>query len=836
MEERVANLEAELKEARETISILRSALAHVTTRVDSLEKHGVTSTSTSASSHTTPKLNRTRTNLSTASTDSNDPTSSSSFKARPSSASKVQSATLKDYKPKSKKPSVTADTFKSKDDSIIEEEKNTTQESQTNKDVETKSPIKKISKVLQPRVATAGGNNKEDKKDKENDVPAERKGTYSIGARKIPFAYPQSLATEELRKNEMKGAPPSAQLVLSHVYGFNGKAARDNLFYNKHNTNEIIYCVAGSGVVMDTTTSAQRFFLGHSEDILCLAVHPSRPIVATGQLDPKGKSTPYICIWDSTTMNEIKKIVYHDRGVVALAFSPDGEYLVSIGNDNDHDVAIWKWDNPGKMEKDMHVPLLSQNGGKDVVFTVTFHPNPNVGLSEDDNKENPSSGVYSFLTLGVKHMKLWVISDLDQKEKKNRKMNGRLVTSQSKTDIVQKAFHNAAFLSNGEYVVGTQSGHIYRFKGSNLIQWWQAHDGIVGALVTVGETFISVGDDGKLKQWNNACELVQEIDCAEFGVSHGIFQSRAIDHHENKIVIGLKSNGIVEIQLNSNNKRFITQGHNDEVWALCVHPSLPLAVSGAQDHILRLFNYQEMKSIEQSFVNVGSEVRSSCFSPDGKYLVVGTKDGKVLLYLMNENVPTLHWEKKMAEETIDSVSFSPDSSLIAAGSWDQCIYLVSVPEGKILHTLKGHTSSVLMLNFSQDGSMLMSNSRDYEILYWDVVKGKRISYMAEVMDVEWAQWNCFLGWPVQGIWQGAGDGTDINSVDRSPDQSLLAAGDDFGQVRLFKYPCIAKKPAMKQYSGHSSHVANVRFTPDGEYLLSAGGGDTAVFQWKIQRE
>eukprot|EP00353_Schmidingerella_taraikaensis_P000779 CAMPEP_0185596004 /NCGR_PEP_ID=MMETSP0434-20130131/80267_1 /TAXON_ID=626734 ORGANISM="Favella taraikaensis, Strain Fe Narragansett Bay" /NCGR_SAMPLE_ID=MMETSP0434 /ASSEMBLY_ACC=CAM_ASM_000379 /LENGTH=51 /DNA_ID=CAMNT_0028224375 /DNA_START=339 /DNA_END=491 /DNA_ORIENTATION=- len=48
---------------------------------------------------------------------------------------------------------------------------------------------------------------------------------------------------------------------------------------------------------------------------------------------------------------------------------------------------------------------------------------------------------------------------------------------------------------------------------------------------------------------------------------------------------------------------------------------------------------------------------------------------------------------------------------------------------------------------------------------------------------------CLFGWPVQGIWPGL-DYTDVNAVDRSRNGLLLATGDDFGQVKLFKYPCV----------------------------------------------
>ena len=38
---------------------------------------------------------------------------------------------------------------------------------------------------------------------------------------------------------------------------------------------------------------------------------------------------------------------------------------------------------------------------------------------------------------------------------------------------------------------------------------------------------------------------------------------------------------------------------------------------------------------------------------------------------------------------------------------------------------------------------------------------------------------------------------------------------------------------FKKYVGHSAHVTNVRFTADKHLLVSLGGGDHAIFQWKF---
>jgi len=101
-------------------------------------------------------------------------------------------------------------------------------------------------------------------------------------------------------------------------------------------------------------------------------------------------------------------------------------------------------------------------------------------------------------------------------------------------------------------------------------------------------------------------------------------------------------------------------------------------------------------------------------------------------------------------------------------------------------------------------------------------------------DQTWASWNCILGWPVQGIFPPAANGTDINMVARSPDASVLASADDFGMVKLFRFPCPVNEAAFKQYNGHSSHVTNVAFSSSQgqQYLVSTGGEDKCIFQWK----
>lgn len=64
---------------------------------------------------------------------------------------------------------------------------------------------------------------------------------------------------------------PESQLRLEWVYGYRGHQCRNNLFYTKE--DELVYFVAGVGVVLNLQERRQKFFLGHNDDILRCAHH-----------------------------------------------------------------------------------------------------------------------------------------------------------------------------------------------------------------------------------------------------------------------------------------------------------------------------------------------------------------------------------------------------------------------------------------------------------------------------------------------------------------------------------------------------------------------------------
>lgn len=142
---------------------------------------------------------------------------------------------------------------------------------------------------------------------------------------------------------------PNKKLTLSFVNGFKIEDSRQNMFWGK-NPDEIIYCAAALGIVMNAKTLAQRYMgaglsseaKGHTDDVMSLGICPKRKFVVTGSLGAR----PDILVWDSETMAVVarNKLGRNTRAVSSIRFSKDGKYFFCTDKHNDSNVYCFKAD------------------------------------------------------------------------------------------------------------------------------------------------------------------------------------------------------------------------------------------------------------------------------------------------------------------------------------------------------------------------------------------------------------------------------------------------------------------------------------------------------------
>lgn len=650
-----------------------------------------------------------------------------------------------------------------------------------------------------------------------------KRGSYGQGqsikmfirGRPITMYIPSNIQNYE----DLKMDTPSERLELDWVYGYRGRDCRANLYFLP--TGEAVYFIACVVVLYHINNRTQRHYRKHTDCVRCLTIHPDKVRIASGQtagVDKDKPLLPCVHIWDSSTLVTLQQIGLgtFQRGVgsVAFSFADSGAFLCVIDDSNEHMLSVWDVNKGTK-----HAEVKSTN---EAVFAVDFNP------SDSSN----------IITCGKSHVYFWTLSAGQFTKKQG------IFGKYKKPKFIQ-CF---VFSLTGDVLTGDSEGNILTWgksaadiktlgKGAKetyqIMRQTKAHEGSVFTLCTLpgGGLLSGGGKDRKIIRWS--ADLAPEREC-EIPERFGAVRTLA-DVDGEEVLVGTTRNAILRGTF-SDGFVVIVQGHVDEMWGLVTHPSQDIFLSCGNDKQVFLWNAEEHKMDWCTTL----EEYGLCadFSPVGSVVSIGLSTGRwVVLDLLTREVVS---ESVDGNEQHSVMRYSPDGSFLAVGSHDNFIYIYSVSENGRRYSrfgkCNGHSSFITHLDWSKDGKYIMSNSGDYEILYWDIVGGcKLLRNRYESKDREWASYTCVLGFHVMGVWLEGSDGTDINALCRSHNERVVAVADDFCKVHLFQYPCPKPKAPSRKYEGHGSHVTNVCFTYSDSHLVSMGGKDTCILQWKVQR-
>ncbi|XP_039309493.1 echinoderm microtubule-associated protein-like 2 isoform X7 [Solenopsis invicta] len=644
----------------------------------------------------------------------------------------------------------------------------------------------------------------------------EEEGTVRMYLRGRPVVLYVPTSMMESYDLHKVSTPPQSKLKLDWVYGYRGRDCRSNLHLLP--TGEIVYFVAAVVVLYNMEEHSQRHYLGHTDDVKCIAIHPNKLIVATGQVcgTDRRDAMPHIRIWNSVSLTTLSVIGNgeFDGSICCLSFSKadGGNYLCAIDETSDHNISIWDW-----QKSDRGTKVTETKCSVDTVVCAEWHP------LERNQIVSCGKGHVSFWSLdngGMLYKRMGVFESRDKP---------RYVTC-------------VAFNQNGDILTGDSNGNIIVWaRGTNTISRLvrNLHEGSIFSICVLknGNIITGGGKDGKILYFDASLNLTGEEAQIEdhFGgirtLSEGRGTQLLIGTTRNCILVGENDMGFNPAML----------GHAEEVWGLAAHPTLPQFATAGHDRLLQMWD-----SLSHTVVwskDIGEQAQSIAFSPDGNIIVVGCVSGKWLA--IDSETRELYTHHSDGAEPMQVVQFSPDGSLLALGSRDNYIYIYQVNEvatkysrvgrcmPKRIRRHGGHSSFITHLDWSVDGQYLRSNSGDYELLYWNPGVCRQIPQSSMLRNVDWATHTCVISFETIGIWPEGADGTDVNNCTRSGDGKLLATGDDFGKVKLFSHPACQPKSLYHSYGGHSSHVTNVSFLQDDSRLVSTGGADTSVLQWIV---
>ena len=142
--------------------------------------------------------------------------------------------------------------------------------------------------------------------------------------------------------------------------------------------------------------------------------------------------------------------------------------------------------------------------------------------------------------------------------------------------------------------------------------------------------------------------------------------------------------------------------------------------AGAQD--FHVWRWDHAAGKKMQLKGADAWVRGIAFSPDGKTMLTGGYDGRLLWWPLEGEKP----ERTVEAHTgwIMSVAISPDGKQIATTGNDKLVKIWNFTDGKLLHTLKGHESVVYNAVFHPQGQHLATADLKCNVFVWEINTGK----------------------------------------------------------------------------------------------------------------
>ncbi|KEP45602.1 tyrosine kinase catalytic domain protein, partial [Rhizoctonia solani 123E] len=323
----------------------------------------------------------------------------------------------------------------------------------------------------------------------------------------------------------------------------------------------------------------------------------------------------------------------------------------------------------------------------------------------------------------------------------------------------------------------------------------------------------------------------------------------ALRHHpDNFANILSRSGALMTEQPQSRPPLIVYEGHTSTVYSVAFSPDGNSVASGSDDKTIRTWDAHRPSPIGKPLTGHDSWVQSVAYSPLGDVIASGSSDQTIRLWDVNtrrqlgiikgdhyflsvavspdakliasgcaysssptsfsvqlwdvQNITAVANPFKGHTSSIWSVQFSPDGSRLVSGSSDDTIRVWDVARvTTVVGPLKGHTDTVRSVAFSPDGSQIVSCSRDHTVRMWDARDGK------------------LIGNPFEGHTNW------VKSVAFSPRGTYVASGGNDRTVRIWDIR--TGRQVDQPFQEHADHVLSVAFSPCGQYVAS-GSGDRKV--------
>jgi WD40 repeat protein len=381
------------------------------------------------------------------------------------------------------------------------------------------------------------------------------------------------------------------------------------------------------------TGECLKTFIGHQNWVLSVAFSPDGQHLVSGSGDQTVK------LWDVSSSECLKTFTGHDQGVFAVAVSGDGQTIAS--GSPDQTARLWDL------------------GSKQCFKVCTGHTNRILAVACSPNGQMLASGSFD------RAVRLWDI----RQDRCYRTCTGH-----------NQQVYSVAFSPDGQTLASGSGDRTIKLWDVSTGRCWKTlvgHQNWVYAIAFSpdGRTLASSSGDHTVKLWD-----------AKTGECLQTFT-----------------------------------GHLTWVWSVAFSPDGQTIASGSGDQTVKLWDINTGECLK-TLTGHTNRVYTVAFSPDGQTLASGSFDRTIALWDADsgDRLKTLAGHS----QGVFSIAFSPDGKTIASGSLDHTVKLWDVRTGECLKTLTGHTSEARSVHWSSDGKTVVSGSQDQTVRVWDVRTGE----------------------------------------------------------------------------------------------------------------
>lgn len=167
--------------------------------------------------------------------------------------------------------------------------------------------------------------------------------------------------------------------------------------------------------------------------------------------------------------------------------------------------------------------------------------------------------------------------------------------------------------------------------------------------------------------------------------------------------------------------RLVLRGHEGAISQVRISPNGRFIASASADGTLKIWDAATGSHMDTL---VGHMAGVSCvaWSPDSNTLASGSDDKAIRFWDRVTGRPKTTTRKSLVGQEmaplrghhnyVHCLAFSPKGNILASGSYDEAVFLWDVRAGRLMRSLPAHSDPVSGIDFSSDGTLVVSCSTD----------------------------------------------------------------------------------------------------------------------------